>query len=503
MTTNNKNNSTFENELDFKVLFKVLIKSIKLIVIITLVSALLSSVYLLQKNPLYETVGYIEVGSYLSADGKEKIIEPLDDLIKNIKIEMLYKMLIDQKINLRPLLDKLIEIKYVTSSLEVNENLMSITVNYITDRHSKIKNTIEVGLETQLMLTKKSLKDKKEFEKAQISDEIITISNEIEFMIKLLNEQNNSDKKIIKNEIRNILKQSFFIKNSLKEQNEARIIELTNNLSNKILQIEFAKNLLQEQNEIEIMSNSKNIDRINIKIPFLENKIKLIEDTINQENQNLLALQATPEVFVERSGKLTTLNQIIMNYEFELINLEGEINNLKTERVNSQESKKLLENSNLDSKTLFTLTQEKYKLESEKFILETSNLDSDYLLTLEQERNNLEIDLKILEANIIDSGDIFKLNQEKDSLIMKLKFLESSDLESGNVSLTLQRARLEAQIKLLEITKLNKTQLINEIKSHQIDPQLFKRILLGSAFGFMISIFIVFFRESQFKEKEL
>ena len=61
MQNNNPNDYLQEDEIDLKEIFKLLINSKKLIIVITLVITTLGAIYSFQKAPLYESTALIKL----------------------------------------------------------------------------------------------------------------------------------------------------------------------------------------------------------------------------------------------------------------------------------------------------------------------------------------------------------------------------------------------------------------------------------------------------------
>ena len=87
MQNNNPNDYPQEVEIDLKEIFKLLINSKKLIIVITLVITTLGAIYGFQKAPEYQSTALIEIGSY---DQDRKIlIETVITLIEELNINEL------------------------------------------------------------------------------------------------------------------------------------------------------------------------------------------------------------------------------------------------------------------------------------------------------------------------------------------------------------------------------------------------------------------------------
>ena len=125
MKNSDLNNEYLDDEIDLIELFRTLYSSKKLIILITLASALLAFAYLSQKEAEYQSTVVIEVGSYDLINGEKKIVEPVSSLIKKLKFDLVYKKqleLNDKKLNFNSIQDQLLEINYTSPSPESNEN---------------------------------------------------------------------------------------------------------------------------------------------------------------------------------------------------------------------------------------------------------------------------------------------------------------------------------------------------------------------------------------------
>ena len=72
MKNSNLNNEYLDDEIDLIELLRTIYSSKKLIILITLASALLAFIYLAQKETQYQSTVIIEVGSYDLINGEKK-----------------------------------------------------------------------------------------------------------------------------------------------------------------------------------------------------------------------------------------------------------------------------------------------------------------------------------------------------------------------------------------------------------------------------------------------
>ena len=77
MKNSNLNNEYLDDEIDLIELLRTIYSSKKIIILITLASALLAFIYLAQKEVQYESTVTLEVGSYDLINGEKKIVEPV------------------------------------------------------------------------------------------------------------------------------------------------------------------------------------------------------------------------------------------------------------------------------------------------------------------------------------------------------------------------------------------------------------------------------------------
>ena len=72
MKNSNLNNEYLDDEIDLIELLRTIYSSKKLIILITLASALLAFIYLAQKEVKYQSTVTLEVGSYDLINGEKK-----------------------------------------------------------------------------------------------------------------------------------------------------------------------------------------------------------------------------------------------------------------------------------------------------------------------------------------------------------------------------------------------------------------------------------------------
>jgi hypothetical protein len=151
MQNNNPNDYLQEDGIDLIEIFKLLINSKKLIIIITLIITTLGAIYAYQKVPEYKSTALIEIGNYYNPETNEqKLIEPTSTLIQELTINFIHKEKI-VGINSGNLLIKFIEgrlfeISIKTPSSVTSKNLLNEIIIYIQNRHSNLVTNVSKNL---------------------------------------------------------------------------------------------------------------------------------------------------------------------------------------------------------------------------------------------------------------------------------------------------------------------------------------------------------------------
>ena len=204
--TNNTNNDYQNNEIDFRKIYKVIITSKILIILITLSFSLLTFIYSSQKTSVYKSTAILEVGSYHDINNdiniNEKSIETVKDLIKNVRVELIFKQQLTEvnKLEFGSIEGQLLEINYSAPINEFNENLVKETVIYIETKHSDLLNRINNSNKQKILSEIESINQKLNYltdsnkqktlsEIENINDELVNINDELNYL-------NNSNKHI-------------------------------------------------------------------------------------------------------------------------------------------------------------------------------------------------------------------------------------------------------------------------------------------------------------------
>jgi capsular polysaccharide biosynthesis protein len=248
MTKNIHQSRYAEDEIDLKEIFKILIKSKKLIISTILIFAIASIIYSLSLKPSFKTSTQLEIGYVSMTDGARELIESPSGLVSNLKVLIMKnpdgKLIHDLLIS--SFEDKVITLEITSRSVKQNENLLTEMITYIDERHSSLSALIS---------------DQK---KHQISNEIDLIESKISFSkAKKLNE--------------NQLKQSMIEDRIAKLNSELPIIDL------EIRQLETV--IIQDTNNLSLLTKDDKLlsQRASIS-PTLEQIIFSYKSKINDLN---------------------------------------------------------------------------------------------------------------------------------------------------------------------------------------------------------------------------
>ena len=132
----------FEDEIDLKKIFKILIEFKKLIISTIFIFTIVSILYSLSLKPSFISSSKFEIGYFerLNGDETQKLIEKPLKLISDLNV--LIRKNPDNKFNQALSMDelegKVLTFKTSSNSIEQNENFLTEIHNYIYERHSKL-----------------------------------------------------------------------------------------------------------------------------------------------------------------------------------------------------------------------------------------------------------------------------------------------------------------------------------------------------------------------------
>ena len=350
MANSKLSNNLSEDEIDLKELLQNLINSKKIIIIISLVSALLVFTYSFQKETLYTSTGLIEIGSYDSIEYKDlntvfevKLVETIPKLIKNLTIELIYKQQVQGDLTLKSIQNRVLEISY-TSPVN-NSKFISDALIYIQNRHADIMaslldpllNEIESS-KSQILSLEASLLRQNESAKSRVaSEKIINLSKipGINTQISTLNSKISLLQVAIDVNKENLA--------SLVNGTQSEIAKSRTNLNQIIHGYEIE--ILNHQQSIEQLKNTKDQINLDINILTLQNEtlenLLLVSENGNSETVFKITKEKTsldfqlefPESGASTYAKIVQLNQEILELMSQ-IQLMSNVSTNKTKLIN-------------------------------------------------------------------------------------------------------------------------------------------------------------------------
>ena len=144
------NNEYQDDEIDLIELLRTLYSSKKLIILITLASALLAFAYLSQKEAEYQSTVILEVGSYNLINGEKKLVEKPSSLIDKLKLIQIPQQL--NKLNFNTIGGEFLEIKYTSPLSKFNENLINEALIFSQESHAEILASIVSLISKKIMV---------------------------------------------------------------------------------------------------------------------------------------------------------------------------------------------------------------------------------------------------------------------------------------------------------------------------------------------------------------
>ena len=465
---NNPNDYLEEDVIDLKEIFKILINSKKLIIVITLIITTLGSIYSFQKVPQFRSTALIEIGNSGIDEYEQITIEPAKNLIKELTINFIHKQKIlnnnTANLKIKSIQDRLIQISHSSASSEQSEYILSEVIGYIENRHA-------------LLLNESIQKTKTE-----LAYKIENINNQIKIKNSALSTQRDDEKLRLSNQIESLKDQIKMTNSTLLIQNNGEKLRLSNQIESLKDQIKLTNSSLLTKRNGEITRISNEIFILNNILPTLDRRIKVLNNVIVEDQNNLKLLASDPDLLIQRAAQSPSLSQVISSYKDKLIDYENEIVSLKQKKNTLGSELKALKNTDLESSN--------------------ENLNKIYLeiFKLSQVKESLEFELRIIESNTIESDEILKLSEVKDklgSLELELKLLKSNNLESSEIfKLSQVKEGLEFESEFLLLQNPIKTQLVGEIDTSPIDPKKERIIFLSFIIGFFLSMVIVFINHS-------
>jgi capsular polysaccharide biosynthesis protein len=243
---NNPNNYLQEDEIDLKEIFKLLINSKKLIIVTTLIITLLGAIYSFQKPPVYQSTAVIEIGNYnifsSSISFETKLIESLPTLINELNIQFIHKdgeneIIFEPVDQLHGSENRILIIKFQSTLLKKNTDLLNKIVLFIKNRHSNLQSNHTQKIENKL------------------TNEIEKLNN----LLRNIDSKINALNKVIletKNEANNLQVLSLFdyenMKYNLLQQMEALELDLEFLIKQKINKTQLVGEIVTKKTETKV-----------------------------------------------------------------------------------------------------------------------------------------------------------------------------------------------------------------------------------------------------------
>ena len=264
--------SPYEDEIDLREIFKILIESKKLIILTTLIFTMVSIVYSLSQKSEFTSSSLFEIGYFEMSDGAHQLIEKTEVLINDLKLNLIIKKPdneFNQAVSIRPIQSALIQFETTSFSSETNEKLLNKFFSYIDNRHASFMKSYTDN-------NRNDLHNQIDLIESEFELERLNITNEKSANILFIDERISRLSKIIADN-KNIL---FLLQNDPQLFIERATISpnlnvLTNMLINDVTQLVNQKNTLL-----------LDIDNLNSQLEFENNSTKsnkLLDLKLKQE----------------------------------------------------------------------------------------------------------------------------------------------------------------------------------------------------------------------------
>jgi len=318
--------SPYDDEIDLREIFKILIESKKLIISSILIFTIASIIYSLSLKPSFKSSTIIEIGYYKMPDGTQKIIEQPSDLISNLKIHQLLNNLQDS--SFKAIEKKLIRIETSSNKATDNEKILSSMITFIKNRHNELsimssntrKNTLvdEIDLiDSELSFIKVKQLDNNQLKRSEIEDRIAKLKTELPIidleisqLEKVIIDDTNNLLLLKTND--NLLAERASNSPTLEQiiySYKSKINDLTNNKYTNVLETKNLNNKLQILENVTLQSD---------KLFSLEQKQKTLENQLqtlmNEAQVKTLPIGNIETNTIKPKTQLTILLGIIMGF---------------------------------------------------------------------------------------------------------------------------------------------------------------------------------------------
>ena len=373
------NHISEEDEIDLRELFKTILRYKKFIIVFSLITTIVATIWVLLKNPVYEVKSNLQIG-YIGGGLIEK---PLT-IVKTAKL-----------------------VFHVDDEVTKNKKLASKVTDISLNK--KIDNFIEIKAEAYS--NEEALKKNKEV--------VSFIQNQYENKIKEYIKNN-------KNKIENLKQKEYNLDNKTTQDTKKEIKKLK---EQTIAQIDEKIKKLKEQDIANINQEIKRlkeqtIAQIDEKINFLKNtKIKTLNNKIKIYNNKLHEYQNSIKKLYKKNinNKDATTSTIaslqMVNYQNLILNAQNKLEDLKLEIV-------LIKNE-----TIPNLQIEKENIQNDKIKnlqMKIKNITNITIKNLQMKKENIQND-KIRDLEYKLNVTIPKEKLDIQNQIKKISYLNSKD----------------------------------------------------------------------------
>ena len=220
-----KNDNKYNEDINLVEIIDNLVNSKKVIILTALIFTLISFVYTLQNESMFKSSLLIEIGQINNLDGPNYLIEERSSLIQDLKLNLVYKddNVNIEKIDIIPIDEKLINVKYTSNSLERNKAFLNNLIGYIENKHSQIINNKKTMVKNEIDAAYREL----DFINLKYQQKILAIEELVD------NEKNSKSQIETNSPTLSILKTEMkFQLSSLSYKINERIIQLKDELEN-------------------------------------------------------------------------------------------------------------------------------------------------------------------------------------------------------------------------------------------------------------------------------
>jgi len=289
MKNSDLNNEYLDDEIDLRELLRTIFNSKKLIILITLASALLTFIYVAQNELAYKSTVILEVGSHpllSELDENELLTQTVDSLIKKLMVDLNYKN--NKEFVFKPVEEgQLLEINFLSSSPESSENELNKAIKYVEESHMNVLNAIVSSFYEKIIALDRAIEYEQKSQKLidinlikDIDSEITADESKIKLLIEIITEEENN-LLLLKSNPSDLLQRtasSSSLQQTIYDYKE-QIISFKNNIQ-KLQQVKDTLEL-QIKSIAEGESTSETLFNLRQDKVRLELRLKLLNDQTN------------------------------------------------------------------------------------------------------------------------------------------------------------------------------------------------------------------------------